>query len=53
MVQYKHTEHKQARRNERPLYAIFKGKGTLRKRESKRLWIKRDRERKQIADRIR
>lgn len=33
MVQYKHTEHKQARRNERPLSAFVRGKRTLRKRE--------------------
>lgn len=49
MVQYKHTEHKQARRNERPLSAFVRGKRTLGKRESERLWVERDRERKEIA----
>lgn len=55
MVQYKHTEHKQARRNERPLSAFVRGgERTLRKRESERLWMERDkektdRERKEIA----
>lgn len=53
MVQYKHThththmEHKQARRNERPLSGFVgrRGGGTLRKRESECLRIERDKAR--------
>lgn len=57
MVQYKHTEDKQARRNERPLSGFVRGERILRKKEkNKRLWIEREsdreRERQEIADRI-
>lgn len=44
MVQYKHTEHKQARRNERPLSVFVRGERTVGKRESECLWIDRDKE---------
>jgi len=45
LVQYKHTEHRQARRNERPLSAFVRGKRTLRTRESALTERKRQRER--------
>lgn len=44
MVQYKHTEHRQARRNERPLSAFVRGKRTLRTKESALTERKKERE---------
>lgn len=51
MVQYKHTEHKQARRNERPLSAFVRGKRTLGERAlmDRQRQRERDIEREEIA----
>lgn len=59
MVQYKHTEDKQARRNERPLSGFVRGERILRKKEGEERALmdrkrtrQRERERQEIADRI-
>lgn len=50
MVQYKHTEDKQARRNERPLSGFVRGERILRKKEkNERLWIERESDREREA----